>query len=181
MASTAGVHNTAQWALGDLGVAHLHLGDHASAGACFDRARLASEEVGDGAGEVLAGYGYALLARVQGKWNAARRGFTDAVAGFNDLGTPVAGGAALAGLARCDEQDGLVDAAADRYHEVLRTGQDAGEPELVAAGLEGLARVATTRGDDEQATALWDRASAVRVRSHRPAPPHERTSPAGTG
>ena len=72
----------------------------------FDEAAAASREVGDGAGEVLAGYGYGLLAHVDGDWDQARRHYVVAVDGFIALGTPVPEGVALAGLGRCDEADG---------------------------------------------------------------------------
>ncbi len=174
VAASAGLHNTAQWALADLGITHLHLGDPAAARAHFDRARAASEEVGDGAGEVLATYGHGLLARIGGDWAQARIRFTEAVGGFEHLATPVHVGLALAGVARCDEHDDLLDDAAGRYAKVLRIGEDDGEPELTASGLEGLARLAARSGDAQEADRLRARAAAVRERSHRPSPPHER-------
>ncbi|MCO1659719.1 BTAD domain-containing putative transcriptional regulator [Pseudonocardia humida] len=174
VAASAGLHNTVQWALADLGVTHLHLGDPAAARAHFDRARAASAEVGDGAGEVLATYGHGLLARISGDWAQARVRFTEAVGGFEHLATPVHVGFALAGLARCDEHDDLLDDAAGRYAEVLRIGEDDGEPELRASGLEGLARLAARSGDAQEADRLRARAAAVRERFHRPSPPHER-------
>ena len=49
------------------------------------------QQVGDGAGEVLAGYGYGLLAQVHEDWAEARGRFTEAEAGFRQArhsGTP---------------------------------------------------------------------------------------------
>ena len=66
VARGAGLWNTAQWALADLAIEKVHLGDHDAARRLFDEAAAASREVGDGAGEVLAGYGYGLLAHVEG-------------------------------------------------------------------------------------------------------------------
>ncbi|MBW0124890.1 tetratricopeptide repeat protein [Pseudonocardia sp. KRD-176] len=43
VAASADLHNTVQWALADLGIAHVHLGHPGSARRCFDRARSASE------------------------------------------------------------------------------------------------------------------------------------------
>ncbi|MBW0126643.1 ATP-binding protein [Pseudonocardia oceani] len=180
VAASADLHNTVQWALADLGIAHVHLGHPGSARRCFDRARSASEQVGDGAGEVLAAFGYAVLASTAGEWGAARAGFADALAGFSALGTPLPAGLALAGLARCDEEDGLVDAAEDRYQQVLRAGEDTGEPDLTARALEGRARIAATRGDTLRAATLSARAAAVRAEAHRPLPPHERAEAART-
>ena len=69
--------------------------------AFFDEAAAASREVGDGAGEVLAGYGYGLLAHVDESWEEARRYYAAAVDGFIGLGTPVPQGVALAGRMIC--------------------------------------------------------------------------------
>ena len=74
-------------------------------------AGVGSTESGDGAGHVLATYGYALLARVVGDRAQARALYAAALAGFEELGTPVPAGLALAGLARCDELDDLPELA----------------------------------------------------------------------
>jgi hypothetical protein len=84
----------------------------------------------------------------------------------------------MAGLARCDEQDGLLDEARPRYERVRDIGDNAGEPQLVAAGLEGLARLAAS-GEDrakglDEARALLAQAGAVRQRGGRPLTPYER-------
>ncbi|MBW0124891.1 hypothetical protein [Pseudonocardia oceani] len=129
---------------------------------------------------MLAAFGYAVLSSTAGEWGAARAGFADALAGFSALGTPLPAGLALAGLARCDEEDGLVDAAEDRYQQVLRAGEDTGEPDLTARALEGRARIAATRGDTLRAATLSARAAAVRAEAHRPLPPHERAEAART-
>src|SRR4029079_13240107 len=47
VALSAELHNTAQWALADQGIAFLYLGEFHAASACFDRAREASEQIGD--------------------------------------------------------------------------------------------------------------------------------------
>lgn len=175
VAAGAGLHNTAQWALADLGVAHVHRGDTAGARLHLDRARTVSEEVGDGAGETLAAYGYGLLALAAGDVARARPCFTRALGGFEHLETPVHVGLALGGLARCDEEDGLVAEATERHEEVLRTGEATGEPDLVATALEGLARLASRGGDRARATSLGERAAALRERTHRPAAPRATT------
>ena len=117
VARGAGLWNTAQWALADLAIEKVHVGDHDAARRLFDEAASASREVGDGAGEVLAGYGYGLLAHVDGAWDQARRHYAIAVDGFIDLGTPVLEGVALAGLGRCHEADGDTAAAQARYQK----------------------------------------------------------------
>lgn len=174
VAAGAGLYNTVQWALADLAVAQLHLGDEEAARELFDRASAASEHVGDGAGAVLASYGHGLLAQVRGHWDSARERYAEAYVGFQELGTPVSQGLALAGLARCDEAEGNVTAACERYDDLLDVGRRVGEPGLVSTGLEGLCRLAVGRGDRMAATRLYGEAVRLRASSARPAPPHER-------
>jgi predicted ATPase/DNA-binding SARP family transcriptional activator len=181
VATSAGLFNTVQWALADLGVALLHLNQLDAARECFDRAGAASEEIGDGAGEVLAAYGEAVLARLAGDWSRAGELFTRALAGFEALGTPAAAGLALAGLARCDEQDGNVDSARERYEQVRALGEAIGEPSLLASALEGHARVAAARRSGREAQELLERARVIRLSTTRPAPPHERAELAAIG
>ncbi len=169
-----GLWNTAQWALADLAIEKVHVGDRDGARRLFDEAAAASREVGDGAGEVLAEYGYGLLAHVEGNWDQARRYYASAVDGFIALGTPVPEGAALAGLGRCHEADGDTTAAQARYQEALALGRGLGEPAVTAPALEGLARLALTAGDRDAFTARSVEAVGIRTRFHRPAPPHER-------
>jgi predicted ATPase/DNA-binding SARP family transcriptional activator/tetratricopeptide (TPR) repeat protein len=174
-----GIQNTELWALADLGVAFICLGDMEAARARFDAAGVGSTESGDGAGQVLATYGYALLARVGGDWEEARARYVAALAGFEELGTPVPAGLAIAGLARCDEQDGMLDEARTRYEQARDIGDSAGEPQLVAAGLEGLARTAAASSEEsavglDEARGLLAQAEAVRQRGGRPRTPYER-------
>ena len=173
VAQGAGLWNTAQWALADLAVEKVHLGDHDTARRLFDEAASASREIGDGAGEVLAGYGYGLLAHVDGAWDQARRHYAIAVDGFIDLGTPVLEGVALAGLGRCHEADGDTAAAQARYQEALELGRRLGEPSVTASALEGLARLALAAGDRAAATARFVERPASRNGSTGP---HHRTN-----
>ncbi len=174
VATAAGLFNTVQWALADLGIAHICLGDPAAARDAFDRAILASEHVGDGAGEVLADYGYGLLALGDGDWTQVQERFTRARSGFRALGTPVLEAASLAGLARLDEANGDLTRAAQRYEEVLTFGRSVGEPGLCATALDGSARLADADGDQETAAKLLSEATRLREDFGRPAPPHER-------
>ncbi|MGH8893261.1 MAG: ATP-binding protein, partial [Actinomycetes bacterium] len=174
-----GIQNTELWALADLGVALVCLGDIDAARARFDAAGVGSAESGDGAGQVLATYGYALLARVGGDWVEARARYGAALAGFEELGTPVPAGLAMAGLARCDEQDGKLDEARMRYEQARDIGDTAREPQLVAASLEGLARAAAASSEDRaeglyRARVLLTQAEAVRRHGGRPRTPYER-------
>ncbi len=174
VARGAGLWNTLQWALADLAIDRVYLGEHDAARRLFDEAASASREVGDGAGEVLAGYGYGLLAHVEGDWDRARRHYGAAVDGFIDLGTPVPEGVALAGLGRCHEADGEATAARALYEEALELGRRLGEPGVTASALEALARLASAAGDRVTASARFAEAAGIRERFHRPAPPHER-------
>ena len=170
----AGLWNTVQWALADLAVEKVHLGDLEVARQLFDEAAAASLEVGDGAGEVLAGYGYGLLAHVRGHWAEARRRYSDAVEGFVGLGTPVLEAVCLAGLGLCDEADGHLQSARDRYEQALAIGRRLGEPGVTATSLEGLGRLAVQAGDRDAGHRLLRTAAETRSRANRPAPPHER-------
>jgi predicted ATPase/DNA-binding SARP family transcriptional activator len=180
VSSSAALYNTTQWALADLGIALLHLSDLDGARERFDRAGTASEEIGDGAGEVLAAYGEGVLARLAGDWVQARDLFARSLDGFRALGTTVAAGQALAGLARCDEAEDQDAAAREAYAEVVRIGETAGEPGLTATGLEGLARLAG-EDDPDEAARLAERAGAVRETGGRPAPPYERAEMTAQG
>jgi len=174
VARGAGLWNTAQWALADLAIAKVHVGDYDTARRLFDEGAAASREVGDGAGEVLAGYGYGLLAHVDGDWDEARGHYAVAVDGFIELATPVLEGVALVGLGRCDEADGDTAAARARYSEALELGRRLGEPAVTASALEGLGRLAFVADDRDDAAVRCGEAVTIRDRFHRPAPPHER-------
>jgi predicted ATPase/DNA-binding SARP family transcriptional activator len=174
VADSAGLYNTVQWALADLALEKIYTGHFEEASALLDRAAAASEHVGDGAGEALAGFGHGLLARIRGDWQEARQYFADAVDAFAALGTPVPEGLALAAVARCDEEDRREEEAMQHYHAAIAIGRRAGEPGLTATGLEGLGRVALAQGHGSQADELIAEAAELRVRFGRPAPPHER-------
>jgi len=174
VARGAGLWNTAQWALADLAIEKVHLGEHAAARLLFDEAAAASREIGDGAGEVLAGYGYGLLAHVLQDWDRATRHYAVARDAFINLGTPVYEGLVLAALGRCDEAHGDFVAAGVRYQDALELGRRLGEPSVTASALEGLARLASAAGNPEAAAASFVEAAGIRERFHRPAPPHER-------
>jgi len=174
VAEAAGLWNTVQWAYADLAIEKVHLGELEAAESLFDRAASASRDVGDGAGEVFARYGYGLLAQVTNRWPEARSSFQSAVAGFERLGTPVMMGTALAALARCDESDGDSVTSRLRYDEVLAIGRRLQEPGLTASAIEGLARLSLSQDDPGEGARLLLEAREVRALSNRPAPPHEK-------
>jgi tetratricopeptide (TPR) repeat protein len=173
VAASAGLWNTVQWAYADLAIEKVYVGDLSTARDLFDRAANASQEVGDGAGEVLATYGYALLAEVDTDWTDASRGYQESAAGFERLGTPVWTGIAFAGQGRCAEELGDVTAAGDLFERALAVGRKLGEPSVTAASLEGLGRLARTAGEKQDADRMAREAAEIRVRFARPAPAHE--------
>jgi tetratricopeptide (TPR) repeat protein len=170
VATRAGVDNTAQWALADLGITQLHLDNIEAAEDAFRRAEAASGAVGDRAGVVLAHYGRGLVAQWAEDWPAALDHFGRAVPGFEALGTPVMEGQAVLGAARAYEALGEDRAAAEAFHRAGEIAAVAGEPSLTALVLEGLARLAAA-GNPGEAKRLQAEAAQVRESGHRPAPP----------
>ena len=169
VADRAGVHNTVQWAMADLGLTLLALGRVEEASACFTRADAVSAQVGDDAGKALAAYGAAIVAQQGGDHAAARPLFDTARHTFEQLGVPLASGLALAGVAACDEQTGDPATARAEYQRLVTLGETAGEIGIIAAGLEGLARVALAGHDAREAAHLLGRATWLRARYGRPA------------
>ena len=180
VASRAGVHNTAQWATADLGLALLSLGRIDDASACFARVGSVSDQVGDDAGRVLATYGEAVLAQRRGDHMTARALFDRAYGAFQRLGVRLATGLALAGRTACDERAGDLSSARDGYAALVELGQSAGEVGLVATGLEGLARAAAAEDDPARAAELLGRASWLRQTYDRPRTPQEQADAART-
>lgn len=171
VAVAAGMINTAQWAMGDLGMALLYLGDNDAAEACFTQARTVAAEIGDAAGEVLANYGQAVRARMRGDADAARPLYAHALDGFRTLDTPVYAAHAEAGLAWCDVEEKRSGSAEERYTELRRRAELLSEPVLTAIALEGLARIEVGEGRRDSAAALLTEAEAARAASGRPAAP----------
>lgn len=171
VATRAGVDNTVQWALADLGITQIHLGDPEGAADAFRRAEAASAAVGDRAGVVLADYGRGLLAQLEEDWPAALAHFDRAVTGFGELGTPVMEGQAHIGTARAHEGLGEGRLAEEAYRRADAIAAVAGEPALSALVREGRARLAAAGGDRATAARLRAEAERIREQGHRPAPP----------
>lgn len=147
VAASAGIHNTVQWALADLGITHLGLGDVESAEDAFRRAELASRHVGDRAGSVLAAYGRGRLAERRHDWSTAIDLLTTAIQGFETLETPAMTAKSTLALARCHEQLAEVEAAAERYQEARTLGLATGEIALADQANKALARLDHARAD----------------------------------
>jgi predicted ATPase/DNA-binding SARP family transcriptional activator len=146
VAASAGIHNTGQWALADLGITHLGLDDEESAEDAFRRAELASRHVGDRAGSVLAAYGRGRLAERRRDWSTAIELLTTAIQGFETLETPAMTAKATLALARCHEQASETEAAAERYAEARALGLAVGEVAVAGEAEEALSRL-TDRTD----------------------------------
>ncbi|MFJ9389777.1 AfsR/SARP family transcriptional regulator [Nocardioides sp. NPDC101246] len=147
VAASAGIHNTVQWALADLGITHLDLGDEDSARDAFRRAELASRHVGDRAGSVLAAYGRGRLAERRQDWASAISLLMTAIQGFETLETPAMTAKATLALARCHEQMSETEAAAERYEEARTLGLATGEVALADQADVALARLGDARTD----------------------------------
>jgi tetratricopeptide (TPR) repeat protein len=173
VAAAAGVHNTVQWATADLGLALLSLGRLEEASAHLARAGLASQQVGDDAGRLLARYADALLAERRGDHALARESFAAAHEGFSRLGVWLATGLAVAGVARCDAASGDTAAAHDAYSRILELADTSGEVTLLLLGLEGLAAM-TVDDDPVSAAEQLGRAAALRESLDRPPTDDER-------
>ncbi|MFI5624362.1 AfsR/SARP family transcriptional regulator [Nocardioides sp. NPDC051685] len=146
VATSAGIHNTVQWALADLGITHLGLSDHESAEDAFRRAELASRHVGDRAGSVLAAYGRGRLAEHREDWTSAIDLLATAIQGFETLQTPAMTAKATLALARCHETLGEKEAAVERYAEARTLGLATGELALTDQADEALSRLNGTDG-----------------------------------
>jgi tetratricopeptide (TPR) repeat protein len=176
VAAAAGIDNTVQWATADLGLALLALGRVQEASACFVRAGVASERVGDDAGKILADYGEAVLAARAGRHDVARPLFARSCEGFERLGVSLATGMALAGLATCDEHAGDRAATGHSFRRLLVLAQTAGEVGLMATALEGLARAALADDEPERAAEMLGRATSLRETYDRPSSAPERSA-----
>jgi tetratricopeptide (TPR) repeat protein len=157
VASEAGVYNTVQWATADLGLTLLALG------------RV-------DAGKALATYGAAIVAQQNGDHATARPLFDNAYRALERLGVPLAAGAALAGVAGCDELAGDAAAAHAGYRQLVTLGEAASEAGLIAAGLEGLARASIADNDAYRTARLLGRASWLRATYDRPPTPPEQAA-----
>ncbi len=174
VALSAEMLNTAQWAMGDVALALVYLGENDAAATYFDRARGAAVETGDGAGGALADHGKAVQARMRGESDAARPLYTRALDGFRRLDTPTYAAHAAAGLAWCDLEQKRTDSARERYEDLHRTGEALHEPVITAIALEGLAQLDAAEGRREGAVAKLMQARSMREVSGRPATPAER-------
>jgi tetratricopeptide (TPR) repeat protein len=179
VAHAVGVHNLLQWATGDLGLAYLALGLLDEASACFARAGAVSDQVGDHAGRVLGVYAEALLAAQEEDYPRAGPLFDDARAGFERLGVSLATGLALAGLADCQLRTGDLDAARERFSELLLLADATGEIGLLCLALEGTARI-TVASEPAAAAEMLARAAALRTRYDRPATEQEKEAALAT-
>ena len=182
VAASAGLWNTVQWAYADLAIEKVYVGDLATARDLFDRAANASREVGDGAGEVLATYGYGLLAEVDGDWPDGTSGTTKRRSSASSGSARRCGPASpWPGRGVAPRRSASSPPPVACYESALAVGRELGEPSVTAASLEGLGRLARARGQHEDGDRMAREAAEIRERFARPAPPHERREPVVAG
>ncbi|SDM08453.1 Predicted ATPase [Geodermatophilus siccatus] len=169
LASVRGVGpaNTVQYALAGAGHVTLLLGDRDRAARLFADSHAVARQLGAEANP-RAAVGEGLLARDRGDLAAARERFTAAQQLLAGLTEPEWTAAALVGLGHVAEDDDDLDSAAFSHRRAWRSAPG------YAAALEGLACVASARGDAADAARLLGAAATWRQRRHRPASRIER-------
>ena len=152
----------AQYAANALAVAYAGIGEGEKSRGLYDEAEALFRRLGErsGLGRVLNNRGYGLL--VEGDLPAAERALREARE-VNPAERWTVLNLALIALKR-----GAPDEAVQLYAETLRASRNAGRPQFVSYALEGVARVAALRGQDELAARLWGASEAMRERLNAP-------------
>ncbi|WP_336206843.1 BTAD domain-containing putative transcriptional regulator [Nonomuraea sp. LPB2021202275-12-8] len=158
----------------ELGRIALLTGDHVQAEEFHQRGRRLAVEQGDKPAEEFAEVGLALIARRQGRLDAAEA-YLRRWLEWNRLFDAEYGAALiLAELGFVAELRGDADAALTLHLEGLSTARDTGDPRAVALALEGLAGARALAGRHEQAAQSLGAAAAARASVGAPLPPAER-------
>ncbi len=150
------------YAANALAVAYAGIGEGEKSRGLYDEAEALFRRLGErsGLGRVLNNRGYGLL--VEGDLPAAERALREARE-VNPAERWTVLNLALIALKR-----GAPDEAVQLYAETLRASRNAGRPQFVSYALEGVARVAALRGQDELAARLWGASEAMRERLNAP-------------
>ena len=169
-----GLTNTVQYALANLGNISLLTGDLDGADAYFASAHAVARELGADA-STLALLGQGDLARLRGNSDQARDHYAAALTRMSETETPDWAAIALNGLGRLDLEHGDLDTALRRYTRAWRLVSTGQEPtnRAAATALEGLAAVATVRGQHRAARRLLTAAARWRQERNWPASPLE--------
>ena len=158
-----GLTNTVQYALANLGHLSLVIGDLGGAAAYFSSAHAVARDLGASM-SVLAALGQGHLARLRGETRDAADRYHAALHQITERETPDWAASAHVGIGHIALDHGDADAAQDRFAHALRIVTVRGEPTYpaAAAALEGLARVAASRGLRRAARTLLRRAGQQR-------------------
>jgi predicted ATPase/DNA-binding SARP family transcriptional activator len=170
----AGMANTIQYLLANMGHIALLLGDADRAGNLFAEAAEAARELG-AEGSPLAVLGEGLLGRHRSDLPGAEHHFTAAIGMLTAPEVRDWAAAATSGLGFVAESTGDLAAAERRHRQALQLATDAGHVGAAAraVAMEGLACVAAARGDGQTAATLLGTAARWRAETHRPATPLE--------
>ena len=150
-----GLANTVQYALAHLGHVMILLGDDARAAGHFAQAHAVARDLG-AAGNPLASLGEAVLARGRGDLGSAREHYLITLAFHDGQPSPGLSAAAHTGLGFVAELSGDLGEAEHQHHAGWALASEDTTPDAVHSGaaataLEGLACVAASRGDGDEA------------------------------
>ncbi|MFI0453389.1 BTAD domain-containing putative transcriptional regulator [Actinomadura sp. 6N118] len=160
--------------LSGLGRIALLSGDHVLAGELLERGRRLAADHADEAAEEHAEIGLALLARRQGRLDAAEAHLRRWLDWCRERGGDHGVALILAELGFIAEQRGDAEAAMSLQAEGYETARTTGDPRAVALALEGLAGAHALSGDHLRAAGLLGAAHALRGSVGTPLPPAER-------
>jgi predicted ATPase/DNA-binding SARP family transcriptional activator len=158
-----------------LGRIAMHLGDHAQARDLHERAMRLAAQQSYTPGETFAELGLGLVARREGRLDAAEAHLRSVLERSRAVGiTPsVAVTLSLVELGFVAEQRGDAAAAQALHLDGLVASRKLGDPRAMALALEGLAGASALAGHHRQAARLLGMADAVRRLAGAPLPPAE--------
>ena len=170
-----GLTNTVRYAVANLGHLSLMIGDLDGADAYFSSAHTVARDLGADI-SVLAAIGQGHLARLRGDTREAADRYQTALNWIKEADTPDWAATALTGLGHIALEQGDPDAAHSHHSHALQLVTVDNEPRYpaAAAALEGLARVAASRGLERTTRALLRRAAHYRRTQAVPPTPLER-------
>jgi predicted ATPase/DNA-binding SARP family transcriptional activator len=158
-----------------LGRIAMHLGDYAQARGLHERAMRLAARQGYTPGETFAEFGLGLLARREGRLDAAEAHLRSVLERSRPVGVApgVAVTLSLAELGFVAEQRGDAAAAQTLHLDSFAAARKLGDPRAMALALEGLAGARALAGHHGQAARLLGMADAARRSVGAPLPPAE--------
>jgi predicted ATPase/DNA-binding SARP family transcriptional activator len=169
-----GLRDEVPFVLVDLGDLHVLLGDVETAAVLHKEALDLAQELGARDALALARKGLALAARRQGDYRQARELHQAALTFYREAGFTAEIAHSLASLGYVEELRGDLDAAEVFHREGLHLAGDLPGKLPLAFVLEGLARVAAARQQQEKAAVLLGAAESVRTQAGTDLPAQER-------